>query len=168
MPLFKQGISQHARFYTVVLAVLPVVVDLVFTSIVLICSGFDWQLAVECLIVFGIISIPIAIVSIPAALSMPEWFYIYEDRIEARCIWGCKNKVMIHDVAAVEEVMLHINSYAQCPYYVFYDGRKMHKDGFEGRSTFLNYKKYMLRIHKTPEVEDYILNTLHLEIQKTL
>ena len=98
-------------------------------------------------------------------LSCMEWFRIYEDRIEAVCVYGKKNTVYFKDVLYVEELKINETRYAFYLYYIFYDGRKNNKSRLDINSCF-NKKKFNFRIYKTDKLEDYITNVLKLEIVK--
>ena len=154
------------KIYATLLILAPTLFFVSSTLIEYFSSGFDWQKTVKSMIGFAVLAGMLSLSMVPGALSILEWFHIYEDRIEARGIFGCKNKVIYKNVEYVEETMIHINSYETRLYYIFHDGRKMYRGGHLNRNTFLNHKKYMLRIPKTLETENYILNTLHLEIRQ--
>lgn len=166
MPVFKQGMTKHVKRKAVLYALIPAIIACVFSAVVWLFSEFQWQSVWEFLLVLGIFWVPLTPIMIFGALTTLEWFYVYEDRIEAHGVWGCKNAVFYKDVEYVEERMLPLNI-RDCVmlHYIFHDGRK-NSGGLRNISS-PNKKQYTLRIYRTPELEDYILNTLHLEIRKT-
>ena len=59
-------------------------------------------------------------------IARTEWFYIYEDRIEARSVFGIRNVVYFCDVISIQEKVLRLNGLLVA-YYFFKDNRKTHK-----------------------------------------
>ena len=167
MLVFKQGITNCVKKSAVLCALSPVITACVFSTVVWILSKFQWKSVGEFLLVAGIFLVPLTPVMIFGALTTLEWFWVYEDRIEAHGVWGCKNTVFYKDVEYVEERMLPLNIRDHVMlHYIFHDGRK-NSGGILEHISSPNKRKYTLRIYRTPELEDYILNTLHLEIRKT-
>lgn len=97
------------------------------------------------------------------SLNELEWYDVYEDRIEAKCIFGRKNIVYYREVQFVELVMIMITRGIQTPFYIFNDGRKNNSSILDINSPG-NKKKFNLRIHYSPEMENHILNTLGMQI----
>lgn len=97
------------------------------------------------------------------SLNELEWYDVYEDRIEAKCIFGRKNVVYYHEVQFVELAMIGIARGIQKPFYIFNDGRKNNSSILDINSPS-NKKKFNLRIHYSPEMENHILNTLGMPI----
>lgn len=98
-------------------------------------------------------------------IARTEWFYIYEDRIEARSVFGIRNVVYFCDVIMIQEKFLGVK--VSFSYYFFKDNRKTHKEEGQkckftetekGSPNAFNTKKYCLRIHKTPRLEEFINN----------
>ena len=106
---------------------------------------------------------PLFLFLILMGLNCLEWYDVYEDRIEAKCIWGRKNIVYYHEVQFVELVMIGIARGIQKPFYIFNDGRKNNSSILDINSPS-NKKKFNLRIHYSPEMENHILNTLGMPI----
>ena len=99
-------------------------------------------------------------------IARTEWFYIYEDRIEARSVFGIRNVVYFCDVISIQEKVLSLNGLLFA-YYFFKDNRKTHKkegqkckftETEKGWPNAFNTKKYCLRIHKTAKLEAFIKN----------
>jgi hypothetical protein len=106
---------------------------------------------------------PLFLFLILMGLNCLEWYDVYEDRIEAKCIWGRKNIVYYHEVQFVELAMIGIARGIQKPFYIFNDGRKNNSSILD-INTPGNKKKFNLRIHYSPEMENHILNTLGMQI----
>ena len=106
---------------------------------------------------------PLFLFLILMGLNCLEWYDVYEDRIEAKCIWGRKNIVYYHEVQFVELAMIGIARGIQKPFYIFNDGRKNNSSILDINSPS-NKKKFNLRIHYSPEMENHILNTLGMPI----
>ena len=97
-----------------------------------------------------------------------EYFYIYDDRIEARNIFGIKNVVYFRDVVFVEEKKINLTTRGgKKSFYLFKDGRKNNNNSMNIDSCY-NNKKYSLRIYKTQELELYIKDVLNLPIKEQL
>lgn len=95
-----------------------------------------------------------------------EYFYIYDDRIEARNIFGIKNVVYFRDVVFIEEKQINlITRGGEKSFYLFNDGRKNNNNSMNIDSCY-NNKKYSLRIYKTQELELYIKDVLNLPIKE--
>ena len=91
-----------------------------------------------------------------------EWYCIFDDRIEARCIYGVKNSVHYDEVVFIEEAKINLTTRGmQKTFYVFNDGRK----NIFGINSCYNNKKFNFRIYKTNELENYIQNTLNLAVR---
>lgn len=118
------------------------------------------------LLVFGasIIFLPIFILTILIGLKYLEWYYIYDDHIEVRNIFGKKNSVTFNNVSSVEEIEINLTTRGmRKTFYVFSDGRKNNNNIFDNNPCYNNIK-FNLRIYKTRELEDYITNTLKFKI----
>lgn len=163
MLIFQQSVSKEEKRLQVSYLgcwLIPLLIGLVYCLI----RGDDMTAVYSFL---GIIALPFLMLHIVVALSCLEWFSIYTDRIEAKTIYGIKNRVYFHEVQFVEEVQINLVAKGmERTFYVFHDGRKSDNEvlGF-GKTSCYNKKKYSLRIRKSPALEDYILNTLHFEIR---
>ena len=79
------------------------------------------------------------------------------------CFWE-KNSVYFDNVIFVEELQINLSSRGmEKTFYIFNDGRKNNNNILDVNSCY-NSKKYNLRIYKTAELENYILNIRNLPI----
>lgn len=161
--IFKQGIlkEEKNRLLSSIIAVL------ICPIAVLIINIIEFEDDLKLSIMFSLIFIlPILILMIPAillGLNNLEWFHIYEDKIEARCIFGVKNVVYFKDVLFVQELKINLTARGTPKdFLIFNDGRKNNNSFFDLNSCY-NKKKYNLRIYKTPEIENYVTNILKLQ-----
>lgn len=110
---------------------------------------------------------PLFVAALLISVHQLEWFSVYHDRIGVRNIFGLKNTVFYENVQFVEEREIPLTSRGTYKtFYIFVDGRKNRRDLY-GRRSCYNSRKYSLLIYKTPELENYILNVLHLEVKKS-
>lgn len=110
---------------------------------------------------------PLFVAALLISVHQLEWFSVYHDRIGVRNIFGLKNTAFYENVQFVEEREIPLTSRGTYKtFYVFYDGRKS-KQNLYGQPSCYNSRKYSLIIYKTPELENYILNVLHLEVKKS-
>lgn len=158
--IFKQGIlkEEKIKFLSSIIAVL--IIPLAILIIILINKD-----NLKLFIIFSLIFIfSILIILILLGLKNLEWFHIYEDKIEARCLFGIKNIVYFKDVLFVQELKINLTSRGTPKYFlVFNDGRK-NNDSFFDLNSCYNKKKCNFRIYKTPEIENYIINVLKLKV----
>lgn len=158
--IFKQGIlkEEKIKFLSSIIAVL--IIPLAILIIVL----FNKD-NLKLFIIFSLIFVfPILIILIILGLKNLEWFHIYEDRIEARCLFCIKNIVYFKDVLFVHELKINLTSRGTPKYFlVFNDGRK-NNDSFFDLNSCYNKKKYNFRIYITPEIENYVINVLKLKV----
>lgn len=104
------------------------------------------------------------ILMILIGLKYLEWYYIYDDHIEVRNIYGKKNSVFFNNVISVEEVEINLTTRGmKKKFYIFNDGRKNNNNIFNINSCY-NNKKYNLKIYKTNKLENYIINTLKFKV----
>ena len=116
------------------------------------------------LLVLSIIFIPILILIILIGFEYLEWYYIYDDHIEVRNIYGKKNSVFFNNVSSVEEIEINLTTRGMKKvFYIFNDGRKNNRNIYNINSCY-NNKKFNLRIYKTNELENYIINTLKYKV----
>lgn len=116
------------------------------------------DIAVFVLPVIGILS-----VFLYYGLNKIEWFYIYEDRIEARCALRVNNVVYYENVKFIEDVRIDVDAHVVNSFYIFNDGRVNTK---KNKLEPINNKSINLRINKTKELEDFVKNNLQIEIVK--
>lgn len=162
--IFKQGIlkEEKIKFLSSIIAVL--IIPLAILIIILINKD-----NLKLFIFFSLIFVfPILIILILLGLKNLEWFHIYEDKIEARCLFGIKNIVYFKDVLFVQELKINLTSRGTPKYFlVFNDGRK-NNDSFFDLNSCYNKKKYNFRIYKTPEIENYVINVLKLKVNSDI
>ena len=85
-----------------------------------------------------------------------EWYFIYNNRIEAKCLFGIKNTVYFENVSFVEEIDISLAAHGMIKkFYIFNDGRK-NNNSFLGLNSCYNNKKFNLRIYKTQRLEDFV------------
>ncbi len=158
--IFKQGIlkEEKIKFLSSIIAVL--IIPLAILIIILINKD-----NLKLFIIFSLIFVfSILIILILLGLKNLEWFHIYEDKIEARCLFGIKNIVYFKDVLFVQELKINLTSRGTPKYFlVFNDGRK-NNDSFFDLNSCYNKKKCNFRIYKTPEIENYVINVLKLKV----
>ena len=158
--IFKQGIlkEEKIKFLSLIIAVL--LIPLAILIIILINKD-----NLKLFIIFSLIfEFPILIILILLGLMNLEWFLIYEDKIEARYLFGIKNIVYFKDVLFVQELKINLTIRGTPKYFlVFNDGRK-NNDSFFDLISCYNKKKYSCRIYKTPEIENYVINVLKLKV----
>lgn len=142
-----------------------VFVGVLFFPIVLFIHSLIINELREYLINSSILFLPIILLSLLWDFWYLEWYYVYEDHIEVRTIYGIKNIVYYSNVLFVEEKVIYLtmHGYLQETFYIFNDGRKKDRKTF-GIGRYYNRKKYNLRIYKTKELENYIVNTLKIKI----
>ena len=158
--IFKQGVlrEEKIKFFVGIIGVF--VPYSVIISIALMCLHEIRILITFLLILF----LPLFFLVLLFSLMNLEWFHIYDDRIEARYIFGIKNIVYFDNVLFVQELTINLTSRGmKKKFYVFNDGRKNNNNILDVNSCY-NRKAFNLRIHKTYELENYIQNSLKLKI----
>ena len=162
--IFRQNVlkEEKNRLLSSIIAVL------IFPIAVLIINIIKFEDSLKLSIMFSLIFIlPILILMIPLillGLNNLEWFHIYEDKIEARCIFGVKNVVYFKDVLFVQELKINLTARGTPKdFLIFNDGRK-NNDSFFDLNSCYNKKKCNFRIYKTPEIENYVINVLKLKV----
>ena len=116
------------------------------------------DIAVFVLPVIGILS-----VFLYYGLNKIDWFYLYEDRIEARYALRVNNVVYYENVKFIEDVKIDVDAQIVNSFYIFNDGRVNTK---KNKLEPINNKSINLRINKTKELEDFVKNNLQIEIVK--
>ena len=158
--IFKQRVSREEKmkFFCSIIAVLIIPLVILIIGII---KKEDLKLFIFFLLVVGL---PILIILILIGLRNLEWFHIYEDKIEARCIFGIKNIVYFKEVLFVQELKINLTARGTArTFFVFNDGRKNNNSYFDFNACY-NNKKNNLRIYKTNELVSYILKTLKLKM----
>ena len=154
--IFKQSVLKEEiiKFLIVVIGVISIYIAILVIGLI---TEEDPKL-----MVFGlsIIFIPILITMILIGFKYLEWYCIYDDHIEVRNIYGKKNSVFFNNVSSVEKIEINLTARGmKKTFYIFNDGRKNNSNIFNINSCY-NNKKFNLRIYKTDELENYIVNTL--------
>ncbi len=90
--------------------------------------------------------------------SYLEWFHIYDDRIEARSIFGIKNVVYFRDVEYVEVLEIALSAKgAYIPFFMFHDGRDNNHNFVDASlNSCYNKRKRNLRMPKTEKMEAFL------------
>ena len=158
--IFKLGILKEEKI-KLLSSIIAVLIMPVAILIICIIKEDDLKLAIMFLSIF---ILPILILLILFGLNNLEWFHIYEDKIEARCIFGIKNIVYFKDVLFVQELKINLTSRGTPKQFLILpDGRKNNDSLFDLNSCY-NKRHYNLRIYKTPEIENFLTNYLSLKI----
>ena len=158
--VFKQSVLKEEiiKFLIVVIGVISIYIAILVIGLI---TEEDPKL-----MVFGlsIIFIPILISMILIGFKYLEWYCIYDDHIEVRNIYGKKNSVFFNNVSCVEEIEINLTARGmEKVFYIFNDGRKNNRNIFNINSCY-NNKKFNLRIYKTNELENYIIDTLKFKV----
>lgn len=158
--LFKQNVLKEEiiKFLIVVIGVLTIYIPIIIIGLL------TEENPILLLFVLSIIFFPILILMILIGLIYLEWYYIYDDHIEVRNIYGKKNSVFFNNVISVEEVEINLTTRGmEKKFYIFNDGRKNNNNIFNINSCY-NNKKFNLKIYKTNKLENYIINTLKFKV----
>ena len=160
MPLlFRQRIMKEK----IILCVATDLILLTLLGVVLLIGFMQGETDITAAVLaVALLFIPISL-ALLLSLNELEWYDVYEDRIEVKCIFGRKNVVYYREVQFVELVMIGVARGIQKPFYIFNDGRKNNSSILDINSPG-NKKKFNLRIHYSPEMENHILNTLGMPI----
>ena len=114
----------------------------------------------------SVIFLPCLVLMICIGLNYLEWYCIFDDRIEAKCIYGVKNAVYYNEVKSIKETSINLTARGfEKTFYIFDDGRKNNNNFFDVNSCY-NRKKYNLRIYKTKKLESFVLNSLKLNVDE--
>lgn len=159
--IFKQGVlkEEKIKFSLLIICVLIPYLIIVLNTI--------YHDNIKLLITFSLIFfLPLFLLILFFGLINLEWFCIYNDRIEAKSIFGTKNVVYYNKVLLVEEMNINLtNRGMEKAFYIFNDGRK-NNNNFLGVNSCYNKKRFNLRIYKTPELEKFIIGNIKLKFQK--
>ena len=161
--VFKQGIPKEEKTKFFVGNLCIFIPFFVLTAIFVFNSDNICGWLLFSLLTFG----PLFVAALFISIHQLEWFSVYRDRIDVRNVFGVKNMVFYENVQYVEEREIPLTSRGTYKtFYIFVDGRKTRRDLY-GRRSCYNSRKYNLLIYKTPELENYISNVLHLKITKS-
>ena len=158
--VFKQNVLKEEiiKFLIVIIGVIAIYIAILVIGLI---TEEDPKL-----MVFGlsIIFIPILISMILIGFKYLEWYCIYDDHIEVRNIYGKKNSVFFNNVSCVEEIEINLTARGmEKVFYIFNDGRKNNRNIFNINSCY-NNRKFNLRIYKTNELENYIIDPLKFQV----
>ncbi len=158
--IFKQNVLKEEiiKFLIVVIGVLTIYISIIVIGLI---TEENPELLLFSL---SIIFIPILILMVLIGFKYLEWYYIYDDHIEVRNIYGKKNSVFFNNVSSVEEIEINLTTRGMKKiFYIFNDGRKNNDNIFDVNSCY-NNKKFNLKIYKTNKLENYIINTLKFKV----
>jgi len=158
--LFKQNISKEEKIKFLI-GIIGVSAFYVAILVIALIQKNDLKL----LILFSFtVFLPLLIVMVLIGLRNLEFFYIYNDRIEARSFYGRKNIVYFKNILFVQQVSINLTTRGmKRTFYMFNDGRKDNNNMFNINSCY-NNKKFNLRIYKTPVIENYVNEILKLKV----
>ena len=158
--IFKQGVLKEEKIKFLIAIIAPFIPFFV-VSVIGIVQG-----EIQSVLVFSLIFlVPLFSVAVLGGLTNLEWFYIYDDRIEARYIFGIKNIVYFDNVLNVQQTEINLTTRGmKKEFYIFNDGRKNNKSIANINSCY-NKKKFNLIIYKTSELENFI-NIKNLNVQR--
>ena len=158
--IFKQGVLKEEKIKFLIAISAPFIPFFV-VSVIGIVQG-----EIQSVLVFSLVFlVPLFSVAVLGGLTNLEWFYIYDDRIEARYIFGIKNIVYFDNVLNVQQTEINLTTRGmEKEFYIFNDGRKNNKN-FANINSCYNKKKFNLIIYKTSELENFI-NIKNLNVQR--
>ena len=162
--VFKQGILKE-KLIIVSIALACALLPYVFILILIATKATDIEKG-PLFLLFSVWFLPLYILCVLFEAFNLESFCIYNDRIEARNFLGIKNVVYFERVQRVEERGIKLTAKGTIKqFYVFQDGRK--NTNFFKHDSCNNKRKLSFRIHKTAELEDFVVNQLGLEVIET-
>ena len=160
--IFKQGVLKEEKQKFSILLICSCLPMFVIILIALL-NKTDLKILTFFISIF---CIPLFLVILLIDFYNLEWYHIYEDRIEVRCIFGIKNIVCYNDVVSVDEVKINLTSRGmEKTFYIFNDGRRNNNNVLNVNSCY-NKKRFNLRIYKTYELEKYIVDHLNLKVNR--
>lgn len=160
--IFKQGVLKEEKIKFLIAIIAPFIPFLVVAIIGMVHQEF------QAVVVFLLtIFLPLFSLILLFGLMNLEWFNIYEDRIEARYIFGVKNIVYFDNVLDVQQVKINLTTRGmEKEFYIFNDGRKNNNNLANVNSCY-NKKNFNLRIYKTPELEKFIhIKNLTIQVDR--
>lgn len=107
----------------------------------------------------------IYVIFILGYLSQLQWYILDENSVTVKNIYGTVNKVLYSDVMVVIVKKTPVHTRDNGILCLFFDDGRKEKGLFIGCNVD-NYKKYMVRIPYTKEVEEY-LKTNNLNVNKS-
>ena len=162
--IFKQNAlkEEKIRFLIAVTGVFAL-----YLATIVLCLTQKEENPEDAVFVLSILFFPILILMILIGLNCIEWFCVYNNRIEAMCIYGRKNVVYFKDVLFVQELTINLTKRGMPKkFLVFNDGRKNSTIFFGLANSCYNIKRSNLQIPKTPQLEKYVIEVLKFEIKK--
>lgn len=158
--IFKQKVLKEEKIkFGIIIAC--VAIPYVFILIISLINNYEVKFLI---LLFLAILLPIFLLLVLIGLKYLEWYYIYDDHIEVRNIYGVKNLVYFNNVSFIEEVVINLTTRGmKKTFYIFNDGRKNNNNILEINSCY-NNKRFNLRIYKTDMLENYIKNTLKIKL----
>ena len=158
--LFKQGILKEEKIKFALALGVYLITQL--SLLIIIFLDNEWS---KYLILYLLISFLPTFLMLFLSLRNLEWYHVYDDRIEVKCLFGEKNKVFYSDIIYVEEIDINLTSRGMVrQFYIFNDGRKNNNNIFDINSCY-NKKRFNLRIYKTAELQNYVVNTIGLNVK---
>ncbi len=158
--IFKQSILKEEIIKYLIILFVGLIVPIALIIIVLI-NHDDLKLLMIFILLFYI---PIFFLLNIFGLKNLEWFVIYKDKMEARCLFGIKNIVYYDKIISIEEVAINLTSRGmEKQFYILNDGRKNNNSLLNINSCY-NKKKFNFRIYKNTELENYITNNLNINV----
>lgn len=160
--IFKQNVLKEEKIKFIIL-ITCIAVPYVAIAIINFINQYEIKFFITLLIIFFL---PILLLIIFIGINNLEWYYIYNDCIESRNLYGIKNTVFFENVSFVEEIKLNLTTRGmEKEFYIFNDGRMNNNNIFDSNSCY-NNKKFNFRIYKTEELEKYIINILKIKVNK--
>lgn len=160
--IFKQKVLKEEKIKLGII-ISCVMIPYITISIINFINQYNFKMFLTIIL---IALLPILIIILLLGLKNLEWYYVYNNKIEVRNIYGIKNIVFYDNVLFIEELGINLTTRGMNKkFYIFNDGRKNNNSFFNINSCY-NNKKLNLRIYKTKELENYINNNLHILIYK--
>lgn len=158
--IFKQSVLKEEKWKLAIM-----IFSVVFPCVLIVMLSFINRDEIKYVLTFMLFfCLPIIMLILLFGTYHLEWYCVFDDRIEVRTVYGIKNSVYFNKVSRVEEVMINLTTRGmEKAFYIFDDGRKNNNNFFNINSCY-NKKRYNLRIYKTKELEEYIKNTVKIEI----
>ncbi len=157
---FKQGVQKSIKVMNILAPGIVLVLCSLLPIVGLFSGGAAQSAALKLLLIFVL---PIALIMALCCAASCEWFCVYEDRIEVMWLLGKRNTVYFKDVEYVEKTSVSLGGKLwRVDYYIFNDGRK--NNDMLDQNSWLNKKKFNVRIYRTPELEA-LIGELGIEIR---